>query len=32
VKATRAELREALRGHLGDTHHFLLQTHLTQWD
>ena len=32
VKATRAELREALRGHLSDTHRFLLQTHLTQWD
>jgi transposase len=32
VKATRTELREALRGHLSDTHRFLLQTHLTQWD
>lgn len=32
VKATRDELREALRGHLSATHRFLLQTHLTQWD
>lgn len=32
VKATRSELREALRGHLSATHRFLLQTHLTQWD
>ena len=32
VKATRCELREALRGHLSATHRFLLQTHLTQWD
>jgi transposase len=32
VKATREELREALRGHLSQTHRFLLQTHLGQWD
>lgn len=32
LKATRGELREALRGHLSATHRFLLQTHLTQWD
>ena len=32
VKATHAELREALRGHLSQTHRFLLRTHLAQWD
>lgn len=32
VKATRAELREALRGRLSETSRFLMQTHLTQWD
>ena len=32
LKATRAELRDALRGRLSETSRFLLQTHLKNWD
>ena len=32
LKASPTELRDALHGRLTDTHRFLLQTHLKQWD